>query len=185
MNLIKLVATFLPWFIYPFFPALAIVASLVVATYHYRQTREIFVIEWASVFSFCLGFSLITLAKNSWYAHYESIFITSIFALITWLSLLFKRPFTMQYAKLQVSKQYWDSFLFLRINTLMTASYGLLFSLISTFRVIGLLYPDLIPFYVVLVPIIAFKIAFIRWFPDWYKKRYFRQQKVSYENQSY
>ncbi len=91
----------------------ALISTLVL---NYPQLRKCFILPITSVIYF------IILALNSWFdvcnwgdAHPAALINLAI-ASIVWMSIIIGKPFTLQYAKEQVSANYWKSSLFLKIN---------------------------------------------------------------------
>jgi hypothetical protein len=93
-------------------------------------------------------------------------------SLISWGSLLRGKPFTLEYAKIKVPQKYWDSFLFLRVNSIMTSFFGVVFSLEVGVKILRLLRPDLLPYSVFFYVLHLCLFLFIPWFPRWYKARF-------------
>jgi hypothetical protein len=84
-------------------------------------------------------------------------------------SLVFRRPFTMQYAKEQVSESAWRSARFLRTQMVLTAAWGTAFLLMVIADAL-MLYRPAIPLSVgVVVTVIALAGAFR--FTNWYVQR--------------
>jgi hypothetical protein len=134
-----------------------------------RRLRRGFYIEWVTLLFFV---ATALLLKCEWYRCYASFICTSTLAIIAWLTLLLGCPFTMQYAKEKVAEKYWESYLFKRINYLMTLSYGLLFLTMTVLKAIDLFYPEKIPFFALTVGLSLAQIVFNQSFPKWYEKRY-------------
>jgi hypothetical protein len=92
-------------------------------------------------------------------------------ALITVLSLLVHRPFTLQYARETTEREYWTTPLFLRINYVITAAWAVVFAAIAIVGSIGdgpLHQPDnLWTNWLVPIALIVFATKFTNWYPNY------------------
>ena len=78
------------------------------------------------------------------------------------------RPFTLQYAREQVSPEFWNSPEFIRTNYVITAIWALAF-LVMVFAELALLYvPDMPPRVGIIVVILALvgAVKFTGWYPE-------------------
>jgi magnesium-transporting ATPase (P-type) len=93
-----------------------------------------------------------------------------IIAVIAGLSLAVGKPFTLQYAREQTERKYWNSALFLRINYVITAVWSAAFLLIAIVGYIGdgpLHQPDNIwTSWIIQIALIVLAIKFTGWYPD-------------------
>jgi magnesium-transporting ATPase (P-type) len=93
-----------------------------------------------------------------------------IIAVIAGLSLAVGKPFTLQYAREQTERKYWNSALFLRINYVITAVWSAAFLLIAIVGYIGdgpLHQPDNIwTAWIIQIALIVLAIKFTGWYPD-------------------
>ena len=89
--------------------------------------------------------------------------------LIVLVSIAIRRPFTLQYAREQVSREYWDSPVFIRTNTIITAVWALAFVVLVAADLVLVYEPDVPPRVGILATIAAL-IAAIR-FTGWYPER--------------
>ncbi len=92
-------------------------------------------------------------------------------AVITGMSLVLRRPFTLQYARETTARQYWTSALFLRINYTITAVWAGAFAIIAVVGYIGdgpLHQPDNIwTNWLIQIAVIVLAIKFTNWYPDY------------------
>jgi hypothetical protein len=98
------------------------------------------------------------------------------------ISLLIRRPFTMQYAKLQVDPKFWNSPFFLRINLIMTGVLGALFLGMALVNLYRLYHPGILNSWLIWTISSIAQIMFIKRFPGWYTQKY--RKRVSNENYS-
>jgi hypothetical protein len=89
--------------------------------------------------------------------------------LIVLISMALRRPFTLQYAREQVSAEFWNSPQFLRTNYVITAAWALAFLVLVSADLILLYVPALPPRIGVIATIVAL-IAAIK-FTGWYPQR--------------
>lgn len=87
---------------------------------------------------------------------------------IVLLSIALRRPFTMQYAREQVSAEFWNSPAFLRTNYVISAVWALAFVVLVAADLVLLYVPSLPPRYGIIVTIGALvaAIKFTGWYPD-------------------
>lgn len=91
--------------------------------------KQGYILNWLS---FCL-FAVVTL--NASFIHYplDRVYVSasfySLLSLVAWGSLAIKKPFTLQYARKMVSAQAWKSPLFLRVNSILTLCWAIIFTI--------------------------------------------------------
>lgn len=135
MNVIKLLLAFAPWIIFgliagqSFFSLeIAIIISLTIAVLlGYKQMRKGYILPWVTFLFFILIFIAIVLMKNMWVASHVGILSYGTLTVVTWGFLLIGHPFTLQYAKEEVDKSFWDNPTFIRTNQVITAFWGVIF----------------------------------------------------------
>lgn len=92
-------------------------------------------------------------------------------ALFVWLTLLFRRPFTLAYAKDSTPREHWDSPLFKRINNVITAVWGGAFTFAAAVGLVGnLILHDAENFWtgwILQLAAIFFAVAFTEFYPDY------------------
>lgn len=137
MNIIKLLLAFAPWIVFgliagqSFFSLeIAIIISMVITiVLGYKQMQKRYILPWVTFLFFSLSFIVIVLLKYVWVASYMSILSYGTLAAVTWGSILFGKPFTLQYAKEEVDKRIWNNPAFIRSNQIITAFWGVIFLL--------------------------------------------------------
>jgi hypothetical protein len=90
-------------------------------------------------------------------------------ALIVLVSLVIRRPFTLQYAKEQVPQQFWNHPIFLRTNDLITAAWLGAFLVAAACDAAAIWLPS-VPLVAEIVVSVAAFVAAV-WFSIWYPKR--------------
>ncbi len=76
------------------------------------------------------GFSLVAVVvlEDAWVARHMGVLATGTLAVLSWLSILTKHPFTLAYARSAVDKSQWDSPGLIRRSYLMTGVWASIFS---------------------------------------------------------
>jgi hypothetical protein len=88
--------------------------------------------------------------------------------LIVLVSLAVGRPFTLQYAREQVTREVWDDPIFLRTNTIITAVWALAFAVLVLADLVLVYEPDVPPRVGIIATILALvgAIKFTGWYPE-------------------
>lgn len=170
----ELIQTFLPWILFFIFVGhnlhqleLAVLLAAVTSIlFEYKRLKLGFILSWGTVLFFVFMFVAVVLFKNEWIATHTWLFSDSALAAIAWISIFLRKPFTMQYAKLEVSSDKWQHPLFLKINYILTIFWGMIFLCNLALHMINA--NQIISW---LLPILA--IWFTRWFPNWYREKHY------------
>ncbi len=141
MNPWTLLLSFAPWLILKFVSDLpfgnpltmlriAVVIAALVSFYQSRKSTVKGFIYWGNLFFF-LGVALFLVAifPQMWFIAKMGLLSQLMLNCITWGSMLFKRPFTMDYAKEYVPRELWTHPAFLRKNYVITGIWGCYFLL--------------------------------------------------------
>lgn len=134
--------------------------------------RRGYVLNWLS---FVL-FAVVTL--NASYFHYplKRTYVSASFygllSIVAWGSIVIRKPFTIQYAKKTVPQQAWKSPLFLRVNTILTVCWALIFTVN-----LGMMLLNVRPEYFWIQYLCAMSlnvagIVIVTVFPKWYTARF-------------
>ncbi|MGV1793468.1 hypothetical protein [Rhizobium sp. A37_96] len=88
--------------------------------------------------------------------------------LIVLISMALRRPFTLQYAREQVSAELWSSPQFMRTNYVITAAWALAFFVLVTADIVLLYVPALPPRIGIISTIVALiaAVKFTAWYPE-------------------
>ena len=177
--MIRLVIGFLPWIILGVLGESRLVLALILALFVAAATS---LRQWLraapkildTVTFLFFAVMVVGIVICHWWvlAIYMSLLVNVTLTAITLGSLALGSPFTMQYAREEVPREYWDSPIFLRINQYITAVWGtdfLLSTLVSIFhRVTGtsgfLIHNAWVIF---AIPAALFTV----YFPPWYRRR--------------
>lgn len=178
----NLIRTFIPWILYfsligPSQKQLdiAIIASLAAFLFFgAKELKKGFILTWGTFLFFIFMLVTVVLFKIQWIASHEWLFSNGTLASIAWISLLLGKPFTLQYAREQVSKEKWNHPIFIQINQLLTLTWGLIFLFCTIIPVIQIYYPyphHLWIYETLSNGLAVFGIWFTVWFPSWYRKK--------------
>lgn len=184
----EFIQSFLPWILFFAFAggsqgqleiaiALAVICSVV---FEYKALKKRFVLSWGTLVFFILIFIAVVLFKNYWIAKYIWLLSNGALAIIVWLSILLRKPFTIQYAKEQVPQDKWQHPLFYKINYLISGVWGITFLIYEGLNIIRVYQPSLNGWVYEIATYLpsVFAVWITTWFPDWYKERYFRKQNL-------
>jgi len=74
----------------------------------YRQLRGGFILQWGSVIFFAWCILMVNCFKNAAVAKNMGLIANGFLASLIWLTILIKKPFTLQYAREDLPKERWD-----------------------------------------------------------------------------
>ena len=140
MNPWTLLLSFAPWLILKIISDLplgdpltmlrtAIVIATLVSLYQSRKSTVKGFIYWGNLFFFALSFIFVVALPQKWFITKMGLFAQLMLNFIAWGSMLFKTPFTMDYAKAYVPRELWSRPAFLRKNYIITGVWGCYFLL--------------------------------------------------------
>lgn len=175
MNFLKKISAFLPWIAYSLFkaflPGYALGSAILISLLSFKKLFRGFVLEWGNLIIFLSAFISSVFFNRFWISENLSLIMSIFFFLVVTISLLSNKPFTAQYAKLQVDEKFWNSPLFMRVNRIMTLVLGIIFLIVSFINIYRHFHPNIINDWIVWAAALTIKCAFIKYFPGWYKKR--------------
>ncbi len=97
---------------------------------------------------------------------------SGVLAASTWLTLVFKKPFTMDYAREHTDPSLWNSPSFIRTNTILTSVWGIVFTL-NTFLAWGKMehffFPEL-NYEIISYTLLIGTVAFTNWYPNYVRR---------------
>jgi len=179
--MLSIFKSFLPWILYSILYSnnptqfkiaigAAIGSSLLL---DWKDLRAGFILTWCTLLYFAGLLIFVTLYHSVWLEKNMWLFSNLILATIAFLSILIKKPFTIQYAKQAVAEAYWNNPLFIEINNILTLIWGLIFLFTA---LTNYLHSDALKLH----GIVYFFVNNIGWvigayaskkFPDYWKKR--------------
>lgn len=176
-NIIK---SFLPWILFSILNGSSqhqldtaiIVAFATTLWIEIPALKKGFILSWGTMAFFTFMFIAVILFKNPWIAKHAWIFSNGTLALIAWSSILVRQPFTIQYAKEQVPQEHWQSPLFIKINYILTAVWGICFLFATFLNILQVYYPtfDGWVYQSLTNGATIFAIWFTAWYPKWAQK---------------
>lgn len=134
-----MVISFAPWLVLkmltsvPFSDPLtrlktALVIAILICLYQSKSAVKGFIF-WGSIAFFSFSFVTVVLMTNMWVIDHLGLLSQLTMSAIAWGSILFKRPFTIDYAKEHVPPERWTHPSFLRKNYMITGVWGCYFLL--------------------------------------------------------
>ena len=158
MSVLALLSTFLPWIVFKvilLIPGvdellmlkIGITAAALICAYQSYTGLNKGIIAWGTMSFFALSLVMVVGLTNVWYMFHLGIFSNGTLALLTWVSILLGKPFTLSYAKQYVDPKLWDSPGFIHKNYKITAAWGMSFTIALVDSLVRLQYPG-IPWFV-------------------------------------
>jgi len=177
--LITFIKSFFPWILFFIFAGniqhqldtaivIAVIAAVIV---EFKTLKKGFIWTWGTLLFFICLLITIVFLKINWITDYLWLISNGILAIIAWLSFFIHQPFTLQFAKEQVAQEKWQHPIFLKINYILTAVWGLIFLLNMILHLLLIHYPATSGwFYKIIfyIPCI-FGMGFTVWFPKYYR----------------
>ncbi len=148
-------------------------ALIVLVILSRRGLAKGFLFDWGSLLFFVFILVTLLLFYETWIKNNADILANIALCIIAWGSLLIKRPFTFEYAKLSVAKEYWHSHLFTRINRYLTIIWASAFTLMTLSNGVGQFILKNNIFFNTILPalILMLTLGLSVWFPKWYKHK--------------
>ncbi len=136
-----------------------------------RRSLKILDLGTALLFAGLVLYSL--LAKPAWSVIAVRLCVDSGLLLIVLVSIVLRRPFTMQYAREQVRPELWSTPEFRRTNYMITGVWALAFAVMVAAELILLYTPGLPPRVGIIVIILALvgAVKFTGWYPEHVRTR--------------
>lgn len=180
MSFFKLLFSFLPWILFLVIAresllrvkiglVVALVSSLVMGITKLHQG----VILWAGLLFFTYSTLAVIVFDNMWTVKHLGIMANGLLALSTWLTILFKQPFTLIYARQHTDSSTWHSPLFIRINFIISSVWSSIFTLntiLAWGKMERLFFPEL--GYEIITYILLIGTAFFtNWYPNYLRRK--------------
>lgn len=176
---------FIPWIVYfvlsgsnylsSELTALAAAAATVI--FNFKTLRKGFLLDWGTLIYFLFLAMMYRLPFSSWFNQYDFLLSNIALALLMWISIVIKKPFTMQYAKEGVDEIFWVTPTFRHINYAISIVWAVALSLMALDGVLetyGVIQSDYIAD-AIIIALFVITIWFTNWFPDWYQGYLFRK----------
>lgn len=141
MNIITLLTAFVPWIVFTLIAeapvgtplirlTLAFIVGIVVTLLtSYKQLLKGYILSIVTIVFFVVFFILIIGLKYYYLANYISVLSMLLLMVVCWATMLFHFPFTLQYSREGVEPERAKSAPFMRVNYIITAVWGIVFTL--------------------------------------------------------
>ncbi len=133
-----LVAGFGIWVVYGFLAGMGrwptgvgfgLAASIVLVALEGGRHIQIKLMDWTIVGYFVIAATATFLLRSAAFPVYGSVVIWGLYAAVTWVSILLKAPFSLQYARESAPPEHWHKPEFVRTNVIISVVWGLGFLL--------------------------------------------------------
>lgn len=185
MNILTLLTAFVPWIAFSLVadaplgdPLMALTLSFITGIVltvltSYRQLIRGYILSVVTIVFFVVFFILIIGLHNYWLANYLSVLSMLLLTIVCWGTMLFRFPFTLQYSREGVEPERASSAPFMRVNYIITAVWGVAFTLGFFLDAILLLQsnPGLMMWDNAKWVFMVLAIAFTLWYPDYVHKQ--------------
>jgi hypothetical protein len=152
-------------------PGAAVVVTLITGIADLRKGR---ILAWANLLLFGSLLIALGLAGLTGILPFTGMLMYAALAAVAFGSILAKAPFTLQYARDMVDRALWENPLFIRVNNLMTGTWGAVFAINLVISYLAFAYPHAtagiaLPLtYLVLIAGIIFTL----WYPGHIRKKH-------------
>ena len=150
----------------------ALAVSLAINGYRLRE-GGIKLMDAVTLAFFVLHLVFNLFLQSTLFDIYGSVLVYIALAGMAWGSIIAHSPFTYQYARDDWSPEFWDQPLFRRVNEIITAVWGVFFTIDLVLTIVALAKPELKIILVAILPnvLLAPGIIFSLVFPNWYTRR--------------
>lgn len=183
--MISIFRSFLPWIIFSIlygstrnsFVMASLVALGYLVIFEWKDLKEKMIFTWVTLCYFLMTLFLSYIFTSNWIEVNSSILSNFALMCIAFGSLIAKVPFTIQYARRTVEPQKWKHPLFIEINNILTAMWGVLFLLALITNITYSFTSELNHnAYLILTNFIWIIGAIVsKWFPSYWRKRNYEQ----------
>ncbi len=135
MNFWGMMLAFLPWILYkiimdvPLFSDMTMLKASVVFAFAACVWQTVDksgrgILHWGTVGFFAVTLVLVVVCPNEWYLKHLGVFSGGVLSALVWGSILFRRPFTLVYAKAKADPSRWNHPAFIRRNYQISTFWG-------------------------------------------------------------
>ncbi|MHB8051712.1 MAG: hypothetical protein ACYDEZ_00220 [Methanoregula sp.] len=154
MNLISLLTAFVPWIAFTLVaeaplgnPQMGLILAFIVGIVltvvtSYRQLLKGYILSVVTIVFFVVFFILIIGLQQYYLANYLSVLSMLILTVVCWATMLVRFPFTLQYSREGIDPERARSAPFMRVNYIITAVWGIAFTISTAIDAFLLLRPD-------------------------------------------
>ena len=154
MNIITLLTAFVPWIAFTLVaeaplgnPQMGLILAFIVGIVltvltSYRQLLKGYILSVVTIVFFVVFFILIIGLQQYYLANYLSVLSMLILTVVCWATMLVRFPFTLQYSREGIDPERARSAPFMRVNYIITAVWGIAFTISTAIDAFLLLRPD-------------------------------------------
>lgn len=173
---------FLPWILFYLLPLHSIkelklgitICLFLTIIVTYKDLQRKFILPWVTLIFFALVFIFVVVLDVKFLTLYMGILVNVALTGLALGSLAVGKPFTIQYARLEVPKEKWSHPVFIFINQVLTFVWGISFLFNLGVNVVNRLYPmSNFVLSLFLHTSTLGALIFTMWFPQWYRKKYY------------
>jgi hypothetical protein len=153
LDTAKFLLGFLPWILFLLLPTdgwdqlrgVVVICLAASVIFGWKELRKGFILQWASLlfFLFCAisfyGFSWV------WLAQHMGVIANSFLVGVIWLTVLIGKPFTLQYARVDLPQEQWHDEGLIRSCRFIAIFWGTLLSFTTAFSIFRAFYPTALP----------------------------------------
>lgn len=136
MSFFKMLLTFAPWIAFlviangsMFRLKMGIIVAIVLTVIMIITKLHRGVIKWVGVLFFSYAFVAVVLRDSMWAVKYMGVLANGALAVGTWVGIVLKKPFTLEYAREYTDPSLWSSPSFLRTSYLLAMIWAVVFSI--------------------------------------------------------
>ena len=187
-TLKSIMITLLPWFFYEILNGYlgvsviyaSMISSLILIFTGYKFLIKGFFLSWTILIILLSQICIQYFFYNSFIQKDPWIISNLLLAIISWFSLMLHKPITMQYAKTEVPSEKWIHPTFIKINNVLTAAWGVIFTLSFVCHVILFYFKNYRHIIVSMIYMLSvLGILFIVYYPKYERNR---NKKNSYQS---
>ncbi len=115
---------------------LGLMAAIILAIFQKRRFGEVNTIVKMKVLYFLASIAVLYLIPSINLVQLTQVFVYAILFLVTFISLLQGKPFTLQYAKKSVAQKFWEHPVFISTNYWLTVGWAVTFAISLVFSVL-------------------------------------------------
>ena len=180
MLFLKLIMAFAPWLAFLFIAhgslfrlKFGLIVALVLSIGMGIAKLHRGVILWVGLVFFTSATVAVVIFNNMFVVEYMGVFASGVLATSTWLTIIFKKPFTLDYAKEHTDQSIWNSSTFIRTNIIMSSAWSLTFT-INAILAFGKMKSFLMPelgYEIISYALMLGTAAFSSWYPGYVRKK--------------
>ena len=153
IEIVKFLFGFIPWILFLFLSGNTLVSlerSIIISLlasviFGFRELRKGFILQWGTFLFFIACAITVNLLKLVFVAEYMGIISNGFFASLIWVTIFIGKPFTLQYAKVELPKEQWEEPGLIQSCRFIALIWALLLTLSTLISFLRILKPGLCP----------------------------------------